>query len=139
MPLKGSKQRFRLTSREDETDDQAQPKSGEGEFQAYDPVKWERATEENNTVWRNVEAPPGTPTSEGSHALQELEKDYEQEPQTRPVRAQDYVRALKDSKTGSKPYFRQGDILRVINRASRGDLDGELNSVEVEWQMLIPI
>ena len=100
---------------------------------------WETATEENITVSRSVEAPPGTPTSEGSHALKELEKDYEQEPQSRSAPAQEYVRALKDSKTGSKPYFRQGDILRVINRASRGDLDGKLNNVEVEWQMLIPI
>lgn len=48
----------------------------------------------------------------------------------------DFVRALKDSRTGSKPYFRKGDILRVINKARRGNLDGEPTRLEVNRQML---
>ena len=138
MPLKGSKQRLGLTSKEDETHSQAPSHSGEEEFEAYDPVKWETATEEHRIVLQSLEAPPGTPTSE-SHALKDLEEDYEQEPQGHLVPAPDFVRALRDSKVGSKPYFRTGDILRVINRASRGDLDGELHRFGINRQMLIPI
>lgn len=37
-----------------------------------------------------------------------------------------FVRVLKDSDTGSKPYFRKGDILRIIGDRWRGDLFYEL-------------
>ena len=43
-----------------------------------------------------------------------------------PIAQATFVRALKDSDPGSKPYFRQGDVLRIIGFRRRGDLYFEL-------------
>ena len=43
-----------------------------------------------------------------------------------PIAQATFVRALKDSDPGSKPYFRKGDVLRIIGFRRRGDLYFEL-------------
>ena len=47
-----------------------------------------------------------------------------------PASDAEFVRALRNCRQGSKPYFREGDILRVINKAQRSGLSGELKGVE---------
>ena len=42
----------------------------------------------------------------------------------------DFVRALKNCRLGSRPHFRKGDILRVINKTRRSGLSGELKRFE---------
>lgn len=43
-----------------------------------------------------------------------------------PASEADFVRAVRNCRLGNKPYFRKGDILRVINKARRSGLSGEL-------------
>ena len=135
---------------EKEAQDETQLQGDEDLFEPYDPVKWATATEENiieeapgphsfehidEVISKRLNAPPGTPSSESLRVLQDPE-DYEEEHSRPPSPEQDFVRALKDSRAGTKPYYRKGDILRVINKAQRRELDGELNRVEVDSQML---
>lgn len=121
-------------------------------FQAYDPVMWETAvegnivekapSEEEASISHALEkalkafseipqASPGPPISETLRALKGIEEVHEEVVEGSASPETDFVRALKDSKAGSKPYFRKGDILRVINRAHRGSVAGESDSSEV--------
>ena len=120
-------------------------------FEAYDPVKWATATEEENVDKARDEkdvpeprlphadkAVPETssiPTSRSLQDPKDLLKESELKLQLLSLRPE-FVRALKDSKLNSKPYFREGDILRVINsKTRRGKLGGELNRFGVDGQM----
>lgn len=133
---------------EDEDEDKGENKN----FQAYDPVLWETAAEENivgkppreeeapishalekalNTFSEIPQGSPGPLTSETVHRLKVIEEDHEEGVEGSASPEPDFVRALKDSKAGSKPYFRKGDILRVIQRAHRGSLAGKSDTSEV--------
>ena len=65
-----------------------------------------------------------------------LVKECEQKLQLNFPLEPEFVRALKDSKMNTKPYFRKGHILRVIKKARRGKLAGELKGFGVGGQML---
>ena len=47
-----------------------------------------------------------------------------------PASDADFVRALKNCRLGSRPYYRKGDILRVINKARRSALSGESKRIQ---------
>ena len=115
-------------------------------------MKWKTATgeetvdevrDEKNAPKRRClspidEAVPGTSgilTSPIIRDRKDFEKKYEQKFQLNFCLEPDFVRALTDSKMGTKPYFRKGHILRVINKARRKKLDGELNRFRVDGQM----
>ena len=120
-------------------------------FETYDPVKWETATEEKmvDKAWDEKDVPeprlphadkavPETSAPPNSPILQDpedLEKETELKLQLNSPPKPEFVRALKDSKVHRKPYFRKGDILRVINKARRGKLAGELNRFGEDGQM----
>ena len=74
-----------------------------GEFALYDG-------EAQNPGW----VPPNSPVPDSSA----------------PASGVYFVRALKDCRLGSRPYFRKGDILRVINSTRRSGLSGELKRGE---------
>ena len=64
-----------------------------------------------------------------------FEKEYKQKVQQKFPLEPEFVRALKDSKFGTKPDFRKGHILRVIHTARREKLDGESNRFGVDGQI----
>ena len=141
---------------EEEAQDETQSQGDEDLFEPYDPVKWATATEEKiieeapdedkapgphpfehiDEAISKMNPPPGTPNSENLEDSEDEEEEEEEELSRPPSPEQDFVRALKASQAGTKPYYRKGDILRVINKAQRRDLDGEYNRIEVDSQML---
>ena len=124
----------------------------EGDFEPYDPVIWERATEANTVDEdRDAEqslaqhsqhtddvpsAPASSPTSDTFLSVKKIKNEHEQKLQLESTQKADFVRALKDSRMNTKPFFRKGDILRVVDKKHRGTLDGEWDRIEVEWQKL---
>ena len=74
-----------------------------GNFTPYDE-------EAQNPGW----VPPNSPIPESSAPASEAE----------------FVRALRNCRLGSRPHFRKGDILRVINKTRRSGLGGELKRGE---------
>ena len=94
---------------------------------------------------KKTEAPPGTPDAglATPHAFDDLKEviedlldpepeavgtaeTFEGDVQRSPTPAPGFVRALKDSRTGSKPYFQKGDVLRIISKGQGDNLGGEL-------------
>ncbi len=91
-------------------------------YEEYDPVRWETAAEEVNVDDLNEEE-AATPNS-----FDNTEEKLSESPKHAPIvpaPEPEYVRALKDSEVGSKPYHKKGDILRVINKYRQRGLDGK--------------
>lgn len=86
----------------------------DADFEMYDPDRWEAAVEE-----ANVNETLSGEENVAPDASYGFEKVVSESPNP------DFVRALKDSKAGSKPYYKEGDILRVINKDSKIGLYGE--------------
>ena len=106
--------------------------------ETVDEVRDAQNVPKRRRLSRIDEAVPGTsgiPTSPIFRDRKDFEKKYEQKFQLNFCLEPDFVRALTDSKMGTKPYFRKGHILRVINKAPRKKLDGELNRFGVDGQM----
>ena len=121
MALKSSKPRSALKS----TIEEGEIQDEDGNFEAYDPVKWEAATG-GETVDK---------TSGIIRDAKYWEKEYERIVQEKFPLEPEFVRALKDSKMGTKPYFRKGHILRVINTGRHGKLDGEWKRFGIDGRM----
>ena len=117
-------------------DGESDDESDEEEYEDYDPVRWELANLEETIddaadetatsppnpfdymerdVTQSSPAPRDTPDPKAVRSPEDIERGF----QRPPTPTQDFVRALKDSKTGSKPYFRKGDVLRIINKRER--------------------
>lgn len=159
MALKDFKRRPALNSKieeeesQEEEDSQEEEESHEedGKFETYDPVLWATATEEETVdkvrdeknipephlshTDEAVPDPSGVPTSPIIRDSKDLETKFEQTLLLSPRVEPEFVRALRTSKMNTKPYFQKGHILRVINKARRGKLDGELDRVGVDGQV----
>ena len=101
---------------------QPQAQANEEDFQDYDPVEWEMAasgTKGDFTIYdEEAQNPGGVPTNSP------IPENWA------PASEAEFVRALRNCRQGSKPYFQKGDILRVINKARRSGLSGEWKKVE---------
>lgn len=125
---------------QDESHNEEEDEDDDKKFQSYDPVLWETAAEEKTVekapdkeeapISYALETSPGTLTSETLRALQNTEEYHEEEVERSASPERKFVRALKDSQAGSKPYFQKGDILRVINRAHHGKFAGKSDTSE---------
>lgn len=134
MSSRYSKPRSELKSREAKIPGQTQFQANDEEFEVYDPDRWEAPAEENNVdeISDNEEAPVPEP-------FDCIEEGVSDRPKPAPsvlTSGPRFVRALKDSKGGSKPYFRSGDILRVISKVRRKGRNGELTRRGGDRQML---
>ena len=146
---KHSFERLQMRSALKITIDEGMIQDEDRKFEAYDVEMWEAATKKetvdkarnkenvtephlspNNEVVRETS---GIPTSPIIRDPEDLEKEHELKLELKFPLGPEFVRALKDSKTNTKPYFRKGHILRVINKARRGKLDGELNRYWSRW------
>ncbi len=94
----------------------------EVKYQEYDPVRWETAAEEVNVDNLKEEE---TATSKSFDNTEERISESPKPASNVPAPEPEYVRALKDSEVGSKPYHKKGDILRVINKARQRGFDGK--------------
>lgn len=134
----------------DEDVEEGEEEDEDKKFQSYDPILWETAVEQDMVekapgeeapishafektlkLSRSSQAPPCPGTWITHPVLQETEDDHEEEAKGRVSQESEFVRALKNSMGASKPYFRKGDILRVINTAHRGSLAGKSDTSEI--------
>ena len=124
MPLKNPKPRSGLKSEEENLHGSARLRAEEAKFEPYDPVRWETAAEETT-----VDEAPNKEEAGAPRPPDDVEEGASGIPKPTavvPTSESDFVRALRDSRVGSKPYYKKGDILRVINKTSRRNLNGEL-------------
>lgn len=103
---------------------QAHSQAEEANFETYDPVRWETAAEESAVNESPSEDGAGAPNTPDD--VEEEASESSKRAPTIPTSKLEFVCALKDSRVGSKPYYKKGDILRVINKTSRRNLNGEL-------------
>lgn len=124
------KPRPELKSEEGSQHSQAQSEAEETDFEPYDPVLWATAAEETTgeeTPNEEGAAAPNTPEDvqeESSASSKPAPSVSSSEPE--------FVRALKDSGDSRWPYFKEGDILRVINKTNRRNLDSEFERTYME-------
>lgn len=112
-----------MKSEEGSHHSQAHSQAEEADFEPYDPVRWETAAEETTSDEAQNEEGVGAP--DATEDVQEESSKSSKPAPTVSTSKPEYVRALKDSE-GRRPYFKKGDILRVINKTSRRNLDSEL-------------
>lgn len=132
MPFNSPKPRPELKSEEESLHGSARLRAEEANFEPYDPVRWETAAEETTVDEApNKEAGAPNPPDDVEEGASGIPK-----PAAVVLTSEsDFVRALRDSRVGSKPYYKKGDILRVINKTSRRNLNGELGST---CMMILP-
>ena len=87
-------------------------------------MRWEKAAAEETSIAET--------RNESKAAALDVVNEVEEEVPESPIPAlivppsgPDFVRALTDSRVGRKPYYKKGDILRVINKISQRHHDGE--------------
>lgn len=117
-------------------------------FEHYDPVIWATATEEETVDEIQLEKSaseinlshtdeavpelPGIPTISITRDPEDVEKNDDPESRSKPAPVPEFVRALKDSKMNTRPYFKKGHILRVIKGPRPARASGELNRSGVD-------
>lgn len=134
MSSRYSKPGSELKSREAEIPGQTRFQASDEKFEVYDPDRWEAPAEENNVDETSDDEE--APVPEPFDYIEEWVSDRPKPAPSVLTSGPRFVRALKDSKGGSKPYFRSGDILRVISKVRRKGLNGELTRRGGDWQML---
>lgn len=118
--MQKSKPRSELNSGEDETLRQTQSESKHPNFEEYDAVRWQTAAEETTVDETRNEA-----EASASDNTKDVGERVIESPKPALTLEPEFVRARKDSKVGRKPYYKKGDVLRVINKTSRRDPNGE--------------
>lgn len=103
----------------------------EANFEPYDPVHWEIAAQKASVDESPSEDGADSPITPDD-VKEEVSESSKPAP-TVPTSKPEFVRALKDSKAEQMmPYYKKGDILRVINKTSWGNLDGESEGKNME-------
>lgn len=109
---------------------ETQSSADESEYESYDETRWERAEKDDKADDREHILDEGSddddaPVPEPFDCVEEGFEESWKHPPNPTVSEVDFVRALHDSKDGGKPYYRKGDMLRVINKARRVGVGGE--------------